>query len=129
MRATCELKSAKERGDKGSGLSGRKWRVDAARRLHYALPVIHDATGIHQLRELTRLEILRRETPNATRARCVKMRRRENKRKREERKKETRREMKREYTRRQRKQEREGCPVVIGGQDGWRYLFALALRN
>lgn len=21
------------------------------------------------------------------------------------------------------------CPVVIGGQDGWRYLFALALRN
>jgi len=21
------------------------------------------------------------------------------------------------------------CPVVIGGQDGWRYLFALALWN
>lgn len=25
--------------------------------------------------------------------------------------------------------ESAGCPVVIGGQDGWWYLFALALRN
>lgn len=65
----CELKIRRRKGgDKGTW--PRKKVAGAGRRLHYALPVT-DAPGIHQLRELTQLEISS-QISNATRIRCVK---------------------------------------------------------
>lgn len=98
----------------------------------YQLPTHSISINLARLSfELARLEISLAQIPNSYSLRKdVKGRRDEKERERGGRETTTKEtEMRVQKTKRERERASSPCPVIIGGQDGWWYLFALALRN